>query len=56
MYIFSYCPFLALQNLSLPVIVLPLLLGTLSHAEHHTALLLAPTHRVCCPRSQDLLQ
>lgn len=34
MYIFSYCPFLAPQ-LSLPVTISPLLLGTRSHAEHH---------------------
>lgn len=34
MYIFSYCPFLA-PKLSLPITVFPLLLGTLSHAEHH---------------------
>ena len=34
MYIFSYCLPLP-PKLSLPVTVLPLLLGTLSHAEHH---------------------
>lgn len=34
MYIFSYRPFPA-PKFSLPVTILPLLLGTLSHAEHH---------------------
>lgn len=51
MYIFSYCPFLA-PKLSLPITVFPLLLGTLSHAEHHPP----PCKHRCCPRSLGLLQ
>ena len=49
---FSYCPFLASPKLSLPVTVLPLLLGTLSHAEHHPS----PFSHRCCPRSFGFLQ
>lgn len=54
MYIFSYCPFLVpLPQLSLPVTLSPLLLGTLSHVEHHPSP--ATTDAALGPRSLTVL-
>lgn len=54
MYIFSYCPFLVpLPQLSLPVTLSPLLLGTLSHVEHHPSP--ATTDAALGPRSPTVL-